>query len=458
MQENIMTDQELITNFKRARIRMMGEYPFMSIIALKLDFIICRDHMGRQVKTAATDGKAIYMNPEYVTKIGAKAFYSLMLHEIGHVMLGHHLRRGERKPHTWNIAADHAVNIILKKSGRDIPEEWVMDMDYDGQSTERIYKTIYVEPPVGPVGPGKKPPPGTDEPEPGDFPVPGGEDPPEDSDVQEGGDTEGDEEGDEKGDGSGDGDEPTDDSQDGEGEQEAPGEVWDATNKDGDALDEKETQEAEKELARDIQRARMAERTAGTSDNASLNRAADRMINPQEDWETLLERWIAERGIPGMRSWSAFDRRALKAGMWLPHQITEGLDWLVIGFDISSSIDQRECNAFVAHMNTLREEYPVELITVVPFNHVIQQEQIMELEAGDDVPSAFNVGGGTRFAPVFHWIDRQDREPDGVIMFTDMGSSDYGDTPPYPVLWASSVPVYDYDRAPFGDIVEIELI
>ena len=75
----------------------------------------------------------------------------------------------------------------------------------------------------------------------------------------------------------------------------------------------------------------------------------------------------------------------------------------------------------------------------------------------DEVPSKFRVGGGTRFSPVFNWIDRQDMEPDGVIMFTDMGSSDYGDMPAYPVLWASSVPVYDYDRAPFGDIVEIEL-
>ena len=454
MQGNIMTDQELITLFKRARVRMMGEYPFMSIIALKLDLVICRDYMGREVKTAATDGKKIYINPEYVSNISSQEFYSLTLHEIGHVWLGHHLRRGERQPHTWNIAADHAVNIILKKSGREIPENWVMDMDYDGYSAERIFKNIFVskpEPPDWPVGPFRKLPPGTEKPEEGNCRTTTSDD--EDS-PEEGDESEQDETGDEEG-----GEEESEDSgkdSDG-GEPEAPGEVWDATNEDGDPLTEEETQEAEKELARDIQRARSAERTAGTSNNPSLDRAADRMINPQEDWETLLERWIAERGIPGMRSWSAFDRRALKAGMWIPHQLTEGLDWLVIGFDISGSIDQRECDAFVAHMNTLRDEYPVEKITIVPFTHVIQQDQIIELEPGDEVPSKFQVGGGTRFSPVFHWIDTQDMEPDGVIVFTDMGSCDYGDAPAYPVLWASSVPVYDYDRAPFGDIVEIEL-
>ena len=464
MEENIMTDAEIVSLFKRTRVRMMREYPFISIIVLKLELVICRDHMGKTVKTAATDGKAIYVNPDYATKIGPKMFYSLMLHEAAHVMLAHHLRRGKRHPHTWNIAGDHAVNIILHKSGREIPENWIIDMIYDGHSAERIYKTIYQEPPEGGC-PGEETTENPGQTEDGECPVSSSEDKEEKEDENneggseaEGGHEQSEETPEDSGDSDGDGDSSENGGEPGNSEDEVPGEVWDATNENGNTLDEKEMKEAEKELAKDIQRARSIERSAGTSDNASLDRAADRMINPQEDWETLIERWVADRGIPGVRSWDAFDRRALKAGMWLPHQLTEGLDWLVIGFDISSSIDKRECDAFVGHMNKLRVEYPVQTITILPFNSTIQQEQIVELEEGDQVPSNFKVGGGTRFSPVFNWIERQDRDPDGVIIFTDMGSSDYGSMPDYPVLWASSVPVYPYDRAPFGDIVEIELV
>ena len=37
--------------------------------------------------------------------------------------------------------------------------------------------------------------------------------------------------------------------------------------------------------------------------------------------------------------------------------------------------------------------------------------------------------GGTRFGPVFNWVRRLDKVPDCVIMFTDLGSNDYGEQP-----------------------------
>ena len=122
---------------------------------------------------------------------------------------------------------------------------------------------------------------------------------------------------------------------------------------------------------------------------------------------------------------------------------------------------QRECDEFVAHINALREDTPCQRIVVIPFNSLVLQDQIVEIHPGEQVPSKFNVGGGTRFSPVFNWINRQDEVPDAVIMFTDLGSTQYGMSPDYNVTWASTEPVYergDYsNRPPFGDVIEIEI-
>ena len=76
---------------------------------------------------------------------------------------------------------------------------------------------------------------------------------------------------------------------------------------------------------------------------------------------------------------------------------------------------------------------------------------------GEEVPSHFEVGGGTRFAPVFNWINRQNDTPDFCIMFTDLGSH-FEEEPEYPVLWASTVPIWEgINEPPFGEAVEIEL-
>jgi len=145
-------------------------------------------------------------------------------------------------------------------------------------------------------------------------------------------------------------------------------------------------------------------------------------------------------------------------GIWEPERITGGIEWAVLGFDISYSINQDETDAYVALINSLRETVQAKRITVVPFNTYVKEERIIEVEPGDEVPSKFRVGGGTRFSPVFNWVARQEEVPDFVIMFTDMGASDYPEEPEYPVLWASSVPVWPgINDAPFGEHIEVEL-
>ncbi len=139
-----------------------------------------------------------------------------------------------------------------------------------------------------------------------------------------------------------------------------------------------------------------------------------------------------------------------------------GLDWVVIAVDVSGSIAMDELIAFFSHIEQLREDTPASRITIVPFNHVILTTQIIELEIGDELPKKFNIGGGTKFAPVFNWLRSKGEEPDSLIIFTDLGSSEYGVPTDCPVLWASSDPVFEAgsysNKPPFGEVVEVEIV
>jgi predicted metal-dependent peptidase len=62
--------------------------------------------------------------------------------------------------------------------------------------------------------------------------------------------------------------------------------------------------------------------------------------------------------------------------------------------------------------------------------------------------------GGTRFTPVFDYVEEHDLQPDALVYFTDLGCSDYPDDPGYPVIWAATERA---TKPPFGDVIDIDL-
>jgi predicted metal-dependent peptidase len=51
------------------------------------------------------------------------------------------------------------------------------------------------------------------------------------------------------------------------------------------------------------------------------------------------------------------------------------------------------------------------------------------------LPREFVGGGGTRFTPVFDWLEKQDQSPDLLIYFTDAEGEFPPQPPLFPVLW-----------------------
>jgi predicted metal-dependent peptidase len=69
--------------------------------------------------------------------------------------------------------------------------------------------------------------------------------------------------------------------------------------------------------------------------------------------------------------------------------------------------------------------------------------------------------GGTKFAPAFEWLKENEPEISGAVYVTDLDvySGDFGDEPPFPVLWAVHGDRRELtqrmDGVPFGECIEI---
>ena len=426
---------------QRARAKLLREQPFYGIEAMSLELIADSTHLGRVTETAATDGRVLAVNPEWFLRQSDEDQVTVFMHEVMHIVLLHHLRRGNRDPMNWNIAGDHAINILIEDhSGRTL-SNWLCDKKYRNWPTEQIYRDItpdnVPQPPPGETGDGQ---PG----EGGDQPS-GGESSP-------------------------DGGNPVNVDQPGEPEPSEPepsepepqkpaGEVWDAVKEDGSAYTEQEKREQECKKKEQISTARITHeamvKSAGIGGD-SFGQAIDSVVTESAGWEDLLrEFWNSKAAGDPLGTWRKLDRRAYNSGIISPYQERMGATHVVLGFDKSGSVTSRERKAIFAQLQMLRDEAPAEKISIVPFSHRVSDSEVIELSDGEEFPETLPRGGGTRFASVMRWVNDLDEVPDVVIMLTDMEDYEYGKEPDCPVLWVSTA--FAYDEPPFGEVIVIDV-
>ena len=139
----------------KGRTNLVLNSPFFASILLRLKMIASPD--DPRVQTMATDGYNIWFNPQFVENeirdVGN--MIGVLAHEVMHIVLLHHTRRGLRDPARWNMAADFAINLILRDNGFSLPGEpqtlgellaggvgYLLDPAFSDMSTERIYEKI----------------------------------------------------------------------------------------------------------------------------------------------------------------------------------------------------------------------------------------------------------------------------------------------------------------------------
>ena len=99
------TDETLRKQLSASILRIRTANPFFGVLALFADI-----EVSDQVDTAATNGKDIFINPDFCEKLSSNALTGLVLHEVLHCALEHVTRQGPREPQIWNVAADIVVN------------------------------------------------------------------------------------------------------------------------------------------------------------------------------------------------------------------------------------------------------------------------------------------------------------------------------------------------------------
>lgn len=102
----------LKTRLAKAKTSLILEHPFVGAIALGMPHAY-----SDAVPTAATNGKRVLYNPEFVSNLSDDQLKFLVAHECMHPMLEHNFRRQSRDPKKWNMAADYVINQLLVDEG-----------------------------------------------------------------------------------------------------------------------------------------------------------------------------------------------------------------------------------------------------------------------------------------------------------------------------------------------------
>ena len=135
-----MSQSKAMDRMKKARAKMLIKHPFFATLMMSMPMV-----ETKQIETAATDMKSLYVNPDFIETLDDKVIMFVVAHEIMHTALVHGLRQVGRDKTLWNIATDYAINLILKESGFELWSECLIDPKYKDMGADAIYNLLKQE-------------------------------------------------------------------------------------------------------------------------------------------------------------------------------------------------------------------------------------------------------------------------------------------------------------------------
>jgi len=383
-----MNDISQIISASVLRLRMKS--PFFAALALFARFI-----PTQKLTTAATDGKDIFFNPEYMRSLPIDQQDGLLLHEVLHAALLHVPRRGTRDGKLWNIAADIAINgMIAQQGGYQLPEGGLRDPKLEHLSVEEIYELLLQED--------------------SDRNLTNPDllsQPPEDA--------------------------QTDSSE--------------HTNSDGaDSLSQTKKAALEAHWKNALQQADAIARSVNQGKlPTGMERELSTLTSPQLDWRSYLWRYLVQTPT----DFTGFDRRFIGRGLYLETLEGESVQ-VYLAVDTSGSIDQDRLQIFLNEVQGILNSYPhlqcdlyyVDAEAYGPYP--LNSNSILPKPKG---------GGGTSFVPFFDQVQANwDGYSRGVCVYLTDGYGTFPEKQPeLPVLWVVTPGGLDLQKFPFGEAVRL---
>ena len=365
-----------------ARVGLLLRHPFFGNMATRMHLIEASDWCA----TLATDGRNFYYNLGFVDRLTPKECEFGFAHEVLHNVFDHLGRRDGRDPTLSNIAADYAVNQILKDEKIGVSPTWIrifQDNKYRGWSYEQIYEELY--------------------------------DKAEKIDIGSLGELL-DEHLDEDGDGEGEGDQDGD--QDGKGKR------------------PRLTPEERKAIRDEIKEAMVsAAQSAGAGRMpASISRLIQNFTEPKMDWRQLL-RMNIQSIVKSNFSFSRPNRKSQHCGAVLPGMMNEETIDVCVSIDMSGSISDAMAKDFISEVKGIMEEYKDFQLQLWCFDTDVYNHAKFTGDTADEIMDyKVQGGGGTAFEANWDFMKEQGIEPKKFIMFTDgypcgtWGDENYCDT------------------------------
>jgi predicted metal-dependent peptidase len=399
-----------------ARVGFMSACPFYA----HYFYAEMKEVFTYDVPTAATDGRNIIINPQYLLGLKPAERIFVYAHEVDHAISKHpsrgkHYRRedglrGKPWDHQFaNICMDYTINAGLLENGIGMCNpSWCYADDVTGADLwEDVYEKKWKDKPPQPstYGQSGKAPKGAQ----------------------------------------------------GDKVAEGQGGAFDTTfDPPTDPVTGAEDLPSEAEFKEAIARAASAAKAMGKMP-AGLQRKVDDILQPQVDWREHVRMLMTGKIGSRSETWDRPNRRrlALNPLVIMPGRRGFGAETVAIAIDTSGSIGERELCAFFAEVGgVIADVRPRRVIVIhcdAAINRVDEANTLDEL-AHIRAKGAVG-GGGTDFRPVFNYLEENQIKPEALIYITDMYGSFPERAPAYPVIWCKTTDV----EAPFGDSVTIKV-
>ena len=385
-----MESTELFEYISATKIRLRKLSPFFAALSLyaEIDF-------SNEVQLAATNGKKIIFNPITYIQLPPSERDGVFLHELLHMALLHHLRRGVRDHYIFNIAADIVVNgMIVNEGNFKIPKYGIRDEDLEHLSVEEVYELIiknkkkYNLNLVDLIN-------------------------------------------DEK------------DSED----KDSQGKGNDLKTGISDLNTEAEIRNYWKQAINDAKLI-----TKGSSEKSlpeSFERNFGEVLEPEIDWKTKLWNFLVRTPT----DFGEFDRRLIYSGLYLENLEGESIN-VFCCIDTSGSISNYEISKFMREIKGIINAYPNLNCRLWYADHECYGPY--NIDSMENVPKPKG-GGGTDFEPFFKDITKKEfNNNDGVCIYLTDGYGYFPEKEPdLPVLWVVIPGGAEREYFPFGEIVKL---
>lgn len=405
------------------RQNLLNNHPFIGTIAMNLDLVPIRD---ARCNTAMTDGKSIFFDIDFLSRLNENEGVFVLGHEVWHVVMMHFLR-GEGKEHDFfNIATDMEVNQILENDGFLPPTDVVFpnpnhsrkcEFQFpDGLSAEEYYELLLKKY-------GNK-----------NF---------QEMEMNESGNSK--QSGKSGSPLNGQFDKHFDKNEDfeeaGKKAMERPSN--DKYGKKG--LDEDfipvnlNNESSAKEMAEKIREAIISsaqtfERTRGELPG-HIKGIVNQILESKMGWKEILAKFITS-GFQNKTSWNSPNRRFAYSGTYLPRHDGDMMK-IAIGIDTSGSCGQ-DLEKFISEVQAIARTFGSYELHVIQCDTEVKDYQMFdEFNPIDASKFEFKGYGGTVLRPIFDYIQLNDIDVNGVVVFTDGECETFEDdgSIDLPILW-----------------------